>query len=207
MKSFVLLVFTGCTVSGVAGSGDPASEVRPVTGFDAISLSGALNGEIAIADEHRVEITGDDNLVPLVTTKLDGKTLEIETPTRMRPRLPLLARVAAPGIGAISASGASALTLQGMRGSELTLNLSGAVKLRGNGTVGALTVTVSGSGGVELEQLAAETVVVNVSGSANVAVAASRTLTVHISGAANVTYKGDPVVTKEISGAGKVVRR
>jgi hypothetical protein len=207
MKSFAMLVLAGCSFGGVEGSGKPASEVRQVTGFDALELSGALGAEIAIAAEHRVEISGDDNLVPLVTTELDGRALEIETRKSMRPKLPLVARLAAPRIGAITVAGSSVVTLQGMRGSDLAVNVSGSVELRGNGTVGALALTISGSGEVELESLAAESVTVSVTGSANVAIAASRTLAVQISGSANVTYRGDPVVTKDISGSGKVVRR
>jgi hypothetical protein len=208
MKSFLVVVLVGCAWNGIEGSGTAKSEVRPVKGFKAIELSGAVSAEILISDEYRVEISGDDNLVPLVTTELEGETLEVDTRKNMRRKLPLVARINAPQIGAIKASGSHVVTLLRMRGDALDLQFGGSVKVRGGGTVGKLGLVVSGSADVELEQLAAESVTVDISGSAEVEVTASRSLAVEISGSATVSYRGDPAsVTQDISGSGKLVKR
>ena len=41
-----------------------------MTGFTAITVSGAISVDVGTAAEPRVEIAGDDNLVPLITTEL-----------------------------------------------------------------------------------------------------------------------------------------
>jgi hypothetical protein len=208
MKSFLVVVLVGCSWTGVEGSGTAMSDVRQVKGFKAIELSGVINAEIGISDEHRVEISGDDNLVPLITTELVGETLEVKTTKNMRPKRPLIARISTPQLGAITASGSNVVTLHRMRGDALALELGGSTKLRGGGTVGKLGVAVSGSAEVELEQLTAESVTVDVSGSAEVAITASQSLAVEISGSARVTYGGDPAtVTKNISGSGELAKR
>ena len=207
MKPCVLIVLAGCGWIGVEGSGKPGSEVRPVTGFSAIDISSAVNAEIAIGAAERVEISGDDNLVSLVATELNGKRLVIETRKHVRPKLPLVARITALQLGALDVSGSSNVSLHGMHDDRLALNLSGSAVIRGDGTVGQFDIDVSGSGSLELDQLAAERASVTVSGSGNVVLAVSRTLDVHISGSATVTYRGDPEVKQDISGSGRLIKR
>ena len=179
-----------------------------MTGFSAIDLASALNAEIAIGATERVEISGDDNLVPLVATEVAGNRLAIDTRKRMRPKLPLVARITAQRLGALKVSGSSSVALHGVHDDHLTLDVSGSAVIRSDGAVGQLDIDVSGSGNVELDQLAAERASVTVSGSANVVVAVSRALDVHISGSATVTYRGDPPdVKQDISGSGRLVKR
>src|ERR1043166_3901119 len=96
---------------GTAGSGKATSEVRTVGGFTAIDVGGAVGVEVAMAAEPHVEIAGDDNLVPLVTTEVKSGKLEIDTRRNMRPSVPLVARVAAPRVDGIEVSGSSVVTL------------------------------------------------------------------------------------------------
>lgn len=201
------MVLVGCGWAGVEGSGTAKSEVRPVASFHAIDISGAIKTEIAIAADQRVEISGDDNLIPLVTTEVDGKGLEIGTRKNVRPKLPLVARVSAPRIDAIEVSGSSNVAIHGVHDDSLTLELTGSATVHGDGTVRQLTIEVSGSGNVELAQLAAERASVTVTGSGNIEIAASQALDVHITGSGAITYHGDPAVTQDITGSGRLVKR
>jgi hypothetical protein len=209
MKAGALVVIAGCswTGTGVAGSGKATSEVRPVAGFSAINVSGAINTEIAIATDQRVELSGEDNLIPLVTTEVAGDRLTIGTRKNVRATLPLVARITAPRITAIEVSGSSTVTIHGVHDDGLKLDLSGSAVIRGDGAVHQLGIAVPGSGNIELDKLAAEGAKVEITGSGNVEVAVSRALEVHISGSGNVTYRGDPEVKQDISGSGRLVKR
>ena len=94
-----------------------------------------------------------------------------------------------------------------MHDDRLTLKLSGSAAVHGDGTVRQLTIDVSRSGNLELDQLAAERASVTITGSGNVVIAASQALDVHISGSGTVTYRGDPAVTQDITGSGRLVKR
>ena len=201
------MVLVGCGWAGVEGSGTAKREVRPVAGFHAIDISGAITTEIAIAADPRVEISGDDNLIPLVTTLVDGKGLEIGTRKNLRPTLPLVAHVSAPRIDTVEVSGSSHVAIHGVHDDSLTLELSGSVAVHGDGTVRQLKIDVSGSGSVELDQLAAERVSVTITGSGNIVVAASQALDVHITGSGTITYRGDPAITQDITGSGRLIKR
>jgi Putative auto-transporter adhesin, head GIN domain len=217
MKARVLVVLLacgacwacwGCGWTGVEGSGNATSQVRQVTGFDAIEVAGAVNIDVALSPHERVEISGDDNLVPLITTELVGKHLKIDTRKNVRPKLPLIAHITAPRISAIEVSGSSRVTLHGIREDSLTIDVSGSGTIRGDGAVSNLSISLSGSSNVELMQLPAQIATISITGSGNVDVSASRTLAVNITGSGNVRYSGNPEnVTQAITGSGRVVKR
>ncbi|HEX7837536.1 MAG TPA: head GIN domain-containing protein [Kofleriaceae bacterium] len=207
MKACVIIVLAGCGFTGIAGSGNAKSEVRQVGAFSAIDIAGATDADIAFAADSHVEISGDDNLVPLITTELHGDKLEIGTRQSVRPKLPLVAHITAPRINAVHVSGSGNITIHGVHGDNLTVSISGSGDIRGDGTVQQLTAKVNGSGDLELDQLAAERASVTISGSGDAKLAVGKSLDVTINGSGDVSYRGDPEVRKQINGSGSVIKR
>ncbi|HEY6176015.1 MAG TPA: head GIN domain-containing protein [Kofleriaceae bacterium] len=211
MKTCVLLLLAGCSFggfSGVAGSGTPKTELRPVTGFTAITVSGAIAVDIGTAGEPRVEIAGDDNLVPLITTEVTGSRLVIRNQKEIRPKVPLVIRIAAPQITELAVSGASSAVLHDVHADNLKLELDGASKLRADGAVHQLTLEAGGASDADLDQLAVERATVTVSGSSEAEVAVSKALDARAQGASSLTYRGDPPELKQdASGASKITKR
>lgn len=203
----VVVVLAGCSWAGVAGSGEAKREVRPVGGFTAVEIKGAVGCELVIAAESHVEVSGDDNLVPLVTTEVAGDKLTIDTRKDVRPKLPLVARITAPRLTAVRVSGSSRVAMHAVQGDSLTLDVSGSATIAGDGTIQQLVLDISGSGSAELDKLAAERARVKISGSGSVDLSVSKTLDVDISGSGSVSYRGDPEVKKEVSGSGRIVKR
>jgi hypothetical protein len=209
MKILVLAVLVGCNWSwtGVAGSGTATRETRTPGDFTEVEVACALDAEIVVGGERRVELSGDDNLLPLITTEVRGGRLVIGTRKNIRPKSKLALRVAAPQITVVEVSGSGDVTLHGARGDKLTLDIAGSATIRGDGAVRRLSVNVSGSGDVEVEPLAAEQAEVVVAGSGDVSLSASRSLAVTISGSGDVSYRGDPEVKKTINGSGSLHKR
>jgi hypothetical protein len=176
--------------------------------FSAIEISGAIDAEIAIGPEPHVEISGDDNLVPLITSEVSGDRLTIGTRKNVRPSVPLIARITAPRLTAVDLSGSSTVTVHGGQADKLALELSGSGTIRGDGTAHELDVDLSGSGSVRVDRLAAERARVTISGSGDVTLAVSKALDVTISGSGKVTYHGDPPELKQqITGSGRLVKQ
>jgi hypothetical protein len=227
MKIHALVVLAGCSWTGVPGSGNARTEVRNAPPFSAVDVAGPIDADIAIGPGSRVEITGDDNIVPLITTDVHGDRLEIGTRKNIRPSVHLVARITVPRLTGIGLTGSGDITARGVKTDRLELTLSGSgtiradgvqadrvgVDLSGSGTIRAdgtareAQVEVLGSGTVTLDQLAAERASVSVSGSGDVAVAAARVLDVSITGSGDVTYRGDPELNKRITGSGSVSKR
>jgi hypothetical protein len=207
MRIHVLVVLAGCHWTGVPGSGNAKTEVRNVPAFSAIDITGPIDAEIAVGPESRVEITGDDNIVPLITSDVHGDRLDIGARENVRPSVHLAARITVPRLTGLGLTGSGDVTAHGVRGDHLGVTLTGSGTIRADGTAHEAQVDLTGSGKVALDQLAAETATVSVSGSGDVAVAASKQLDVSITGSGDVTYRGDPELKKRITGSGSVTRR
>lgn len=208
MKILVLVMLAGCSSwAGVLGSGNAKTEARNVPAFTAVDIAAPADADIAIGPEVRLEITGDDNIVPLITSDVQGDRLEIGTRKDVRPSVHLIARITVPQLTGIGLSGSGNITAHAVQSDRFGVTLPGSGTIRVDGTAQEVEVELVGSGTVALDQLAAERVSVSVSGSGNVAVAASKTLDVSITGSGNVTYYGDPALTKRITGSGNVIKR
>jgi hypothetical protein len=207
MKILAIVVLAGCSWTGVPGSGNAKTEVRSAPAFTAVSVAGSFDADIAIGPESRVEITGDDNIVPLITTDVHGDRLEIGSRKSFRTSVHLVAKITVPRLTGIGLTGSGDITAHGVQSDRIAVTLSGSGTIRADGTVHEAEVELTGSGTVALDQLAVERASVSVSGSGDVAVAASKSLDVSITGSGDVTYRGDPELKKRITGSGSVSRR
>lgn len=191
--------------SGERGSGVAKTEVREVPAFSKVALEGSLRAEITAGAAQHVELSGDDNLVPLMTTEVEGQRLRIAPKKSIRPKLEMVAKIATPKLGAVSASGSTVIVLRGLDGDAFDLDTSGSSKVTATGTSGSVTIRVSGSGAVDARELHAQNVKVVVSGSGDLEVYATDVLDVTISGSGRVRYAGNPRdVRKSISGSGSL---
>lgn len=206
-RAALLVALGGCTLTGVKGSGKPGDSVRQVAAFDEVEVSGALDADLTPGPLH-VEVTGDDNLVPLVETEVRGHRLVLRQRKSMRPQLALRVAIQAPSIRRVEVSGAGTATLHHAAGDDLRLDLSGAGKLVADGTVHHVSVDVSGAGTIRAQALTAERVDADISGAGTADVFASQSLSAHVSGAGTIHYAGNPAqVTKDVSGAGSIEPR
>src|SRR4028119_1305483 len=62
--------------SGVSGSGNIVSEKREINDFQAINVGGVFQVEITAQKDFSVEIEADDNVLPLIKTRVSGSVLE-----------------------------------------------------------------------------------------------------------------------------------
>ena len=103
------------------------------------------------------------------------------------------------------ASGAPDISVEGLHGGQIELDLSGAADADLRGKVDRFDVDVSGAGDVDASWLEANTVVIDMSGAGEAKVWAKQGLEIDISGAGRIVYWGDPTeLRQDISGAGSV---
>lgn len=209
----------------VRGSGTAASETRAVPGFDRVAIHDAFDVEIEVGPEREVVLEGDDNLLSHVATRVEGRTLDIETDRELRPRAGLLISVRTPRLTGLSSSGSSDVVVGGVeadafdvhvsgssdvsasgRFGDLTATVSGSGEIEGEGTADAIDGRVSGSGDLDLAGVRARSAEVRVSGSGEILLDVSERLDADVSGSGKVVYRGDPLVRSSVSGSGSVRR-
>jgi hypothetical protein len=195
-------------VRGVKGSGNISTETRDIKDFRSIDVSGVFNVEIVAQKDFSVQVEADDNLIPLIKTEVNDGVLEISTEKRVKSSTRMTIRISAPDIEKIEASGATVVSLADLKNSGLTIDTSGASKIKLAGETSDLNVDVSGASKIDAENLQAIDAVVDASGASRVLVNVSRELRADCSGASSVIYSGTPSnIQKKTSGASSIAAK
>lgn len=190
---------------GVKGSGNVVTQARDLNDFHAVEVSNAIQVEITAQKDFAIEVQADDNITPLVRTEVTGGVLRISCDKHYSTSSPVRVRVSAPDIDGLDISGASNVTLAGVKNSGLTVEVSGASKVRVDGATSELKVEASGASKVDTSSLAAESCTVSTSGASNATVNAVSSLQADASGASHINYSGTAKnVIKKSSGASSI---
>jgi Putative auto-transporter adhesin, head GIN domain len=206
----VPVVAAGCHYhmhSGISGSGKRALQKRDVASFSSISTQGAFDIEVVCQKPVSLEIEGDDNVLPLVTTEVSNNVLYIKNTQSYSVHDPISLRISVPNLEAATVSGAGKLNISGVKNEKFELDSSGAPTIRVSGDTKVVDIDTSGAAKIDTHRLHASQAVVDSKGVSKVELAASDTLNVTISGPSHVTYEGDPVVNKTIHGPGSVDKK
>lgn len=204
---FFLLATTvlGTACVGTRGSGTEAVNDRETEGFDQINVGGAFDLDVTVGPETKVVVSGDDNIVPLISTEVRNGTLHIKSEESINPELDLRVEVQTPNLEGLDVSGACDVEIRGIRGDEFDLDLSGASDVVLLGETGTLKIDASGASDLSARDLKAQHVEIDLSGAGSVEVTATESIDADISGAASVDVWGSPgEVSQDVSGAGEL---
>lgn len=207
LMTWLVAASFGCD-RGLAGSGSAKSEVRTPGLFSEIEVSGAFVVKVTMkAAAHAVTIEGDDNLLPEIVTRTDGKRLTVTTARSIAPSRPIVIAVAAPDVVLVRTQGAVDLTISDVDNARLQVDLEGSGKATATGRTQKLKVYVKGAGKVEMAGLATREALVMIEGAGSIELADLLELEAEIHGAGTVRYGGDPKVNKLVRGAGTIEKR
>lgn len=221
-----LALTAGCGVGLVVGSGKTVTEERAISGVDGVALSFVGDLRIKQGDEEKLVITGDDNVLPLITTEVKDGVLTIGSkstfgiPSINDLRYDLTVRnlnsLQLSGAGsakmdgletpelAVGVSGAGNLSIKDLQADRVTANLSGVGNLELAGKANRQAISLSGAGSYSGGDLETGATDITLSGLGGATVWATESLNATISGAGNIEYYGKPEVTSKISGLGNV---
>ncbi len=210
----------------IKGSGNVIQQSRPVTGFNAVVLSGV--GELSAVQGANESLTleAEDNILPVIETQVkdDCLYIRIKSDTNIHPTKPIRYSLTAKALervglsGAVkahfsklngdmlklSASGATRTTIDEIKGSELTAELSGASSVSIAGSVNRQKIVLTGACRFAGTDLACKTADVMATGASRAELQVSDSLTAKASGASSIRYKGNPNVTRDTSGVSSV---
>jgi len=210
----------------VTGDGKKVTQARPATAVTAVRLEGALDVEVLVGAPPALAVTIDENLQPLVETRVEGTTLVIATRS-MRYSGKARVQLATPSLRAVDLEGSGRVVVRDGAG-DTSLSLAGSgdlewkgtagalsVELAGSGTVrlegkaGALRIELDGSGDVEAARLTATDADVEIDGSGDVEVTVDGgALRAEVSGSGDVRWGGTARLERsEVSGSGEIRHR
>lgn len=214
MKKVLLIVIlcslaSGChyEMKGVTGSGLRKVEKRELKPFTSIATDGAFEIDVVCQQPQTLEIEGDDNLLPMISTEVSNGVLRINNSGSFSTRTPIKIKISVPNIEGIKANGAGTIVVSRLKNDKFDINSNGAPTIRVSGETKELEIDANGAGHVDAHKLRASRAGVESKGVAKVEVFASGVLNVTVSGPSQVIYDGDPEVRQTVNGSGSVQRR
>jgi hypothetical protein len=214
VKKFALLILVialGAACHGIhhglKGSGKLLKEKRNLGSFNSISTDGAFDIEVVCQKPQEVEISGDDNILPLVTTEVSNNVLQVRSLRDYSTSEPLTLRISAPDLVGIHSSGAGTIEVSGLKNDQFEIGVNGAPTIKASGETKTLKIDANGAGKVDTHKLRAARVEVDSKGVSGVEVYAAEQLDVTVSGPSHVVYRGNPVVHQTVHGPGSVEKK
>lgn len=210
---------------GVEGSGRIKEEARQVGEFTGVEVGGPVEAEVKIGPARKVTLIADDNLLPMVKTKVKDGVLRTELTGSVRPTrgiklivvTPKLDRVGASGGSSmraqvaasksfkVSGSGGANLDVAGIDAETLRVDLSGGVDAKLQGKAKSATYDLSGGVDFTAADLAVENAELDASGGVDAALTATNEVTGSASGGVSIKVKGRPAVKVSTSGGSSVI--
>ena len=177
------LAATGCSL---ADDGPRTTEARHVPAFTRVENRGAVDVQLHVGEPRRVRVRAGMKVIDDVRTEVRNGTLVVtfehdgffDSDVVVDASVPRLAGVENDGSGDIDA----------------------------DGTAGAVTLDLDGSGDVDLSALRARSARVTQDGSGDAEVSARKRLDVSVDGSGDLRYHGHPVLTKHVDGSGELIR-
>ncbi len=210
---------------GVSGSGPIQTETRNESNFHAIDLDVSGDMEITVGEQFAVEISAQQNILPLIKTEVKDGALHVYTNENFNSPGDIKIRVTAPAFDAFSVAGSGNLrVVNAIRSEKMGMNIAGSGDIFcAQADFNSLSIDITGSGGVELggkandvkadisgsgdvmaKNMTANVLKVNIVGSGTVTADVSSALHADISGSGDVFYSGTASVETNVSGSGSV---
>ena len=191
----------------VQGSGKRVTEKRDIAPFTSIETNGAFDMEIVCQKDVSMEIEGDDNILPFVSTEVSNNVLRLKPSQSYSVSDPIVLRITVPNLEAITANGAGNIRISDVRNEKLQISSDGAPAISASGSTKMIGIDTNGAAKIDTHNLRAVHAIVDSKGVSKVDIGVSDRLDVTVSGPSRVTYRGDPVVNKTVHGPGKVEKR
>jgi len=218
-------LFTSCKKE-INGSGHFITQTRTISNFDEVSSSGDFTVILVEDSISRIELNGEDNILPEIETKVTdnelgiyfdnynydydhaGVTITVYNPSFKGIHLSGSGKISNDNILTsgnldVDLSGSGEIDLM-VNNSLLTSNISGSGSIDLQGETSHAIHTISGSGNLHAYNMVSADASTTISGSGTCRVNVLNKLDVIISGSGNVFYLGNPEISTSISGSGQV---
>ena len=210
---------------GVSGKGPIQTETRSASDFHAIDLEIAGDLEVTVGENFAVEVSAQQNLLPLLKTVVENGALRIYTDESFSNSDDIKIRVTAPAFDRFALGGSGTIRiLNAIRAEKMIFDLTGSgdiyspqsdfgalfINIVGSGNVelggkaNEMKADIAGSGDVKAKNLTSNSLKAGISGSGSVTADVSSELRADISGSGDVFYSGNPHVESNVSGSGSV---
>ena len=190
----------------IEGSGHIVQQRRDVGAFHAVDTVGSEDIDIRFGPRTSVVIAADDNILPLLSSRVINGTLKLESRGSYQTRGPIRVWITTPKLDEFTSAGSGNVVIHDVSSSSLRLSLKGSGDIQANGRTGQLDLALMGSGRVRLGDLTATDVSAGVFGSGDATVRATGKLDAQMFGSGVLRYVGNPKSMRSSHfGSGRII--
>lgn len=215
LAAAALVGLPACDIGETDGNGERVDEQRSTGEFARVQSDADVDVKIVQGGEPSVVVSIDENLQELVTTRVDGDILHIDTREDIGERVsgphvvitvPRLHAAKLTGSGSMRAEldqpgrpfdlfldGSGVMSFRG-QAAAVGAYLSGSGDIRLEGETSDVDIDLSGSGSVRGKSLLAESGSIELSGSGDVSATVTTSVVVSLSGSGAIDLYGDAAV-------------
>lgn len=209
---------------GKKGNGVIVTESRDVTAdFSTVSASEGLDVFVTQADDFKIKVEADENVIKLIGTEIKDGKLKIHAIENIGratkkifvslPNIEMLESSSGADLIGKSNIKADAISLRASSGSdlkvsimanEITADASSGADIRISGETDVLNTSASSGSDIRAKNLLANTCYANASSGSDINVNVSKLLVADASSGSDISYSGDPKVEKNNSVSGDI---
>lgn len=190
------------------GSGIVKTEKRSIASFDSIDANYVGSIQVRSQGQDSLEISGDDNIIPLITTDVKNGTLYIRPTKGYNPQQKLQIIISTPDLKKFVFDGVGKANLSNVNNDRLEIVVNGVGDFSASGETKEADITLSGVGSLDAKNLHTVNAKVNSTGVGNVDIYVTGQLDAQASGVGKINYYGSPkIVNRQTEGIGKINER
>ncbi len=213
----------------INGSGNVISESRTVSGFDRVQLEIPAKLEIQQGPSEALMISGDDNILPLLSTNVSfgqltirykaGANVRVTRPIQLTLTVKNLSELQNSSSGNVAVgplttgnfhlllSSSGDVQFENIQAEKITAELTSSGDINISGAANQLDLRVSSSGTFQAGDLRVQEVAVRLTSSGDVTVWAVDTLRTTITSSGDVFYYGSPALNTSLTSSGRLIAR
>jgi hypothetical protein len=162
---------------------------------------------VRVGEASSLHVSGDDNVVPRITTDVRNGVLYIELDGSWRTRREIELVLTTPTLAGFTIEGSGDVRILGLTAPRLELAIEGSGTVRASGRVEELHGSIDGSGELALAELEAGNAELSIEGSGSISVRAANGLHYSIEGSGSIFQAGAADPHGTVEGSGSVSRR
>ncbi len=191
LVTIFLLSMTACS---------KVTEIRDVSGFDKVTLSGSGDLIIEQGDTESLTIEAQANTMQYIETTVSGGTLSIGIPDKAGRPLRLGSvkyYLTVKDLSGITAFGSGNISSSDLVTDAIEIIISGSGTITLSGEANTQEIEINGSGKYSAKNFKTSQCIVKINGSGSANVNVTDNLDITINGSGDVKYTGDPSVQRK----------
>ena len=208
---FLLLsfIFAGCNSKPtIKGDGITKSANRKVGYISEIEVDGNFIIDVSCGKSNSLKVEAEDNILPLVETKVDDEKLSIFTKEEITALKDIKITITLHTLKEIDSDGNSKITVKDLHTDELDVSANNEAVIELEGKVKELNITIDDDAKVLAKSVITKSTIVSIYGDGVAEVNARRYLEASVKGKGVINYWGDPEeINIKASGGGEVNKR